>query len=80
MPSLKKSVAFEESVGRAALPAAGEQLLQAMRIKELYAEHVAKHGPVPEHIRRDVEAEWQPELATALGVDADADDAHNRRA
>jgi hypothetical protein len=70
MPVLKKSVAFEESVGREALARAGErgfsrfvndavaQRLQALRIAELLADLEAEHGPVPAEVAAAVEAEW----------------------
>ena len=70
MAVLKKSVAFDEKVGREALEVAGEggfsrfvndavaQRLQQIRIKTLLAEMDAEFGPVPEEIRREVAAEW----------------------
>jgi hypothetical protein len=67
---LKKSVAFDETVGREALERAGErgfsrfvndavaQRLQAIRIAELLAAMDAEHGQVPAALAADVEAEW----------------------
>lgn len=75
MAVLKKSVAFDEAVGREALERAGErgfsrfvneavaQRLQAIRIVELYEEFEAERGPVSEATRRAVSAEW--DAATA---------------
>jgi hypothetical protein len=70
MAVLKKSVAFEEAVGREALERAGErgfsrfvndavaQRLQTLRILDLLAAMDAEHGPVPLEIASAVEAEW----------------------
>ncbi len=70
MAVLKKSVAFEETVGREALERAGErgfsrfvndavaQRLQALRVLDLLAVMDAEHGPVPPEIGLAVEAEW----------------------
>ena len=75
MAVLKKSVAFDEAVGREAIDRAGErgfsrfvndavaQRLQALRIVELYAEFEQASGPVPETTRREVAAEWDEALA-----------------
>jgi hypothetical protein len=70
MTVLKKSVAFDEAVGREALARAGErgfsrfvndavaQRLQALRIAELYAEFEQEHGAVSDAVRRGVSDEW----------------------
>lgn len=70
MATTKRSVAFDPAVAAEALALAGErgfsrfvndavaQRLQAIRIETLYAEHVARSGPVPSEIRREVAAEW----------------------
>lgn len=70
MVAMKKSVAFDPSVGEEALAVAGErgfsrfvndavaQRLQAMRIEQLYADFTRRHGPVAEDVRREVAAEW----------------------
>jgi hypothetical protein len=70
MPVLKKSVAFDEAVGREALERAGErgfsrfvndavaQRLQALRIAELLADMDAELGPAPSEVTAAVEAEW----------------------
>jgi hypothetical protein len=67
---LKKSVAFDETVGREALERAGErgfsrfvndavaQRLQALRVLDLLAELDAEHGPVPPEVGAAVDAEW----------------------
>jgi hypothetical protein len=67
---LKKSVAFDEKVGREALAVAGEGgfsafvneavalRLQRMRIQALFNAWDAEFGPVPDEVQREVEAEW----------------------
>lgn len=70
MPVLKKSVAFDDAVGREALQRAGErgfsrfvndavaQRLQAIRIAELLEALDAEEGPVAAEVTASVEAEW----------------------
>lgn len=70
MAVIKKSVAFDEAVGREALERAGErgfsrfvndavaQRLQALRVAELLSELDEELGPVPPDVIADVEAEW----------------------
>jgi hypothetical protein len=70
MPVLKKSVAFDEAVGREALERAGErgfsrfvndavaQRLQSLRLAELLAGQEASLGPVDPAVAAEVEAEW----------------------
>jgi hypothetical protein len=67
---IKKSVAFDEAVGREALKRAGERgfsrfvndavarRLQALRVAELLSQLDGELGPVPPDVIADVEAEW----------------------
>ena len=70
MPVMKKSVAFDPAVARAALEVAGErgfsrfvndavaQRLQAIRIETLYQAHIEAFGQPPEAMAAEVSAEW----------------------
>jgi hypothetical protein len=74
---VKKSVAFDEAVGREALERAGErgfsrlvndavaQRLQALRIAEMYEEYRISAGPVSDEVIESVRAEWDD--ATSRG-------------
>jgi hypothetical protein len=67
---LKKSVAFDERVGREALEVAGEGgfsrfvndavawQLQRIRLAALFDEWDQESGPVPEDVRQEVAVQW----------------------
>lgn len=70
MTVLKKSVAFDEKVGREAIEVAGEGgfsrfvndavawQLQRLRLAALFDEWNEAFGPVPEDARQEVAAQW----------------------
>lgn len=70
MTVLKKSVAFDEKVGREAVEVAGEGgfsrfvndavawRLQQIRLQTLFDEWDQELGPVPDEVRREVAAQW----------------------